>query len=136
MFPPYKALKKQRSRAMTQFPDETNSVPVCLPGPLLPSVTWPVESWSSPPGFLLTDHTSVENQGLLRWHSQHLSLYSCRLAEQQAPAILPSLPLLDWDYRNMPCAQLFLWIPRIPIKGLIFAQQTRCPPAPLRYLLF
>lgn len=79
---------------MTQFPDETNSVHVCmcaLPGPLLTSITWPVERWSSLPGFLLADHTSVENQGMSPWHSQHLSLYSCRLAEQRAPALLPSL---------------------------------------------
>lgn len=31
MFPPYKAFKKQKSRAMTQFPDEMNSVHVCSP---------------------------------------------------------------------------------------------------------
>lgn len=96
-----------------------------LPGPLLTSITWPVKRWSSPPGFLFADHTSVENQGMSPWHSQHLSLYSCRLAEQRAPALLLSLPLLGWDYRNMPCAQQFLWILRIPIKVLVFAQQTR-----------
>lgn len=41
MFPHYKALKKQKSSDMTQFPDETNSVYACCPwtfSPLPPSL--------------------------------------------------------------------------------------------------
>lgn len=123
MFPPYKAFKKQKSRDMTQFPGETNSMHVCSPWTCshlyhLANVEMVLTSRPS------IDNTAVENQLLSLWHSWRLSHYSCRLAEQQAPET-SSLCLSDAGITGTcHCTQLFLWVLRIHVKVPMLAQQA------------